>query len=283
VTNSHYSKGKDMHSSRFVDRMMKSYGMFDLGRAPYFNPEIDAVSIITPVCMETPGAIDALYDSIERQDYRGFVERIAVCNGAPKETEKRAKERGANVIEVPDAKGYSWPREQGRKAAKGKIHLYMDADTEMGPGLLKAVVKSINDGYAGGTAKVVPDKETCGETSYFNWTNLAGKYVSGIRNIPVIGNMIPLNVGCGQFIYCRSDLPLEWDQKLGTQEDVDFMRQIRESGKTEFLEDSYTRTSGRRFRQDGAFLSWAKKFTNYIKYVNGEDLSAVPEPVLQAA
>jgi glycosyltransferase involved in cell wall biosynthesis len=264
----------------FVEKMMGSYGMFESGGAPYFNPEIDTLSIITPVYMETPGAIDALYDSIERQGYKGAVEKIAVCNGAPKETVKKARERGAKVIEVPEAKGYSWPREQGKRAAKGRIHIYMDADTEMGPGLLEAVVKSINNGYAGGTAKVVPDRETCGETSYFNWTNSAGKYVSKVRNIPVIGSMIPLNAGCGQFIYCRGDIPAEWDQKLGTQEDVDFMRQIRGFGKTEFLEDRYTITSGRRFRQEGAFLSWAKKFKNYFRYVNGGDLSAVPEPVM---
>jgi len=51
---------------------------------------------------------------------------------------------------------------------------------------LRKIAGSISQGYVGGSTNLLPDKETCGEGSFYGWTNMVGKYTSMVSKIPVL-------------------------------------------------------------------------------------------------
>ncbi len=245
-----------------VQKLMAENWCFGTGRS---IPEEPKISVIIPV---GPGETDTIYrvfDSVKAQEYQGHVEVIAVCNGSPYSAREVAEKKADIALDYKEPLGFSGARNKGIERATGYVHVFTDADMEMeDPFTLTKIAGSIKNGYAGGMANSVPDMETCGESAYFGWTNLAAKYATKLANIPVIGKLAP-RVG-NSFIYCRSDLGLRFDEGLEMQEDVDFVAQMRNYGKVDFLDNTRIKTSGRRFRREGAVTAWAKRAYDWLKY-----------------
>jgi glycosyltransferase involved in cell wall biosynthesis len=263
-----------------VQKLMAENWCFGTGRN---TPEDPKISVIIPVGPgETdPGYLDRVFDSVRVQDYKGPgpVQIVAVCNGSPYSAREVAGKKADVVLDYKEPLGFSRARNRGTERATGDIDVYLDADMEMeDPSTLTKIAKSIRNGndYVGGMANSVPDTETCGENAYFGWTNLVAKYATKLANLPVIGRLAP-RVG-NSFIYCRSDLNLRFDEGLEKQEDVDFVGQMRNYGKVDFLDNTHIKTSGRRFRREGPVKAWAKRAYDWLEYVRKK-----PAPGIQGA
>lgn len=269
-----------MYKVSTVQKLMKEFGRFDSGES---IPEEPKISVVIPVGPgETDrGYLDKVFDFVKAQSYKGPVEIIAVCNGSPYGAHEVAEKRADLVLDYKEPLGFSGARNRGIEKATGDVLVFLDADTEMeDPFTLDRIARSIRNGYVGGITNTIPDKETCGESAYYGWTNFIGKYATKLSNIPIIGRLAP-RVG-NSFIYCRKDMGLKFDEGLKKQEDIHFVSQLRNYGKVDFLDDTHVKTSGRRFRREGPLVSWTKRAYEWLKYTKSEkakDAPICPVPV----
>ncbi len=264
-----------MYSSRVVSELMEDG----------FNPDKAlGISVVVPIGPgEGIGQLDCVFDSIEKQEYRGPVEILAVCNGTPNSVYDAVKKRASiTAIRSEMPLGYSGARNRGIEIAKYKTVVCVDADTVVDDkNMFERVEGSVNSGYVGGMTNIKPDMETCGESAFYDWTSMAGRYLTPLMNMPVIGKYIP-TIGNGQFIYFKNGLGFKFDENLAMQEDVDFVKKMRTRGKVGFIDSSHVVTSGRMFRKDGPIKSWIKRAKGWLDYTSDriENLAMAPQPVM---
>lgn len=99
--------------------------------------EQPAISIIIPARNEE-AYIAACISSVQAQQHLG-AEVIVVDNGSEDRTAALAAALGARVVSEP-IPGLPRAREAGRRAARGEILVYLDADTIIPPGYLRYVL-----------------------------------------------------------------------------------------------------------------------------------------------
>jgi glycosyltransferase involved in cell wall biosynthesis len=253
-----------------IDNLVdQTFGKAKTGDDICYSSKISVVVPIGPYENDID-LLASVFDSIGKQDYTGPVETIAVCNGCPDYINSAAKDMADVHLSYKKGLGYSAARNKGiGKVKDSYITVLVDADTVLDDSsIFRKMSENIDSGYVGGNTNLVADEETCGESTFFGWSNMAGKMSSYLGNIPIIGNMIP-SAGSGALIYYRSDLNARFDERLPSAEDADFMRQLRQYGKTKFISDSHVTTSGRNFRKKGPAMAWFDKFSDYIKHGNG--------------
>lgn len=105
------------------------------------------ISVIIPATNEE-AYIGAAIDSVRQGGYRP-IEIIIVVNGASDRTAARARRHGARVIATPRRLGYSGARNRGARAATGTIFVFLDADSTVERGALRAIAAQALPGGCG--------------------------------------------------------------------------------------------------------------------------------------
>jgi len=103
--------------------------------------ERPTVSVIVPARNEEH-YLAATIKSIKKQRCDFTYEIIVVDNGSIDDTAKVARDASAQVVTEPVA-GLPRAREAGRRAARGKYLVYVDADTTIPPSYLETVVQAL--------------------------------------------------------------------------------------------------------------------------------------------
>ena len=148
-------------------------------------------------------------------------------------TARLAQEAGARVVPVSNRQ-ISKTRNAGARAASGDRFVFVDADTQVNPGVLRAAIAALDAGDAGGGATVrFPDSAP-------RWVHVVGRWVVGLMSL------VDWAAGC--FIFCtRSAFEATggFDERHFAGEEIMFSIAIKKQGRFRVLCES-VETSARK-------------------------------------
>ena len=219
------------------------------------HPEI---SVIIPALNEEK-YIKYPLSGLKKQTFTNF-ETIVVDGGSEDRTAKVAKS-AAKVI-VDRRRGVSAARNKGAEAAKGKILLFIDADTKPSPKLLETYHHIFADkSTIAATGPIYPLERTkCSISVGYKIVSIAFVKTSIFLGKPSI---------VGSNFAIRADKFKKsggFNEKLMTYEDWDLSGRITKYGKIRYSEDAKVHTSARRIMAWGLFGYFLFYLTDMIMY-----------------
>lgn len=184
--------------------------------------------------------------SMESIDMVGEI--IVVDNNSTDDTSAIAKTFGANVVFEP-VNQISKARNAGARIARGEFYIFLDADTQLTPKLLRKALRSLTKhGWCGGGAHV--------KLSGFE-SDLGRKFY-----MTVVEALQKNHIAAGCFIFCRADSFNEiggFNEMLFAFEEIWFCHNIIRWGKKNnmpfcLLKDQFIESSSRKFDSPYSFL-----------------------------
>ncbi len=191
-----------------------------------------------------PAYNEALYleptlQSIREQHFGGELELIVVDNNSTDDTCAIARRYADVILHYSERQGAAAARQYGARRSRGRNLVFLDADTEMSPHLLRLAARSLEAGYVGGSAPIRISDDSFGAT----WTEFA---VNNWHRF--IGpTFIP-------YLYCSRDVFLRaggWDQEVTCGEEVRLQRRLQQHGKLAWDSSGCTTTDARRYKSEG--------------------------------
>jgi len=202
------------------------------------------ISVIVPALNEEKYIVPTL-KALKMQDYKGRFE-IIVSDGMSSDRTVEFAKAYADKIVVVNRKGVSAGRNEGAKAAKGEIYVFLDADTIASKSLLSNIAKVFrNKKVLAGNPRIL--------TTEYGKTMLLYTVANelGINALFKIKKPIMPAV-C---LACRREAFWEvggFNEDLKVAEDVEFSAKIRKlDGKFVFIRNAYVYTSPRRLKKWG--------------------------------
>ncbi|MGC8586780.1 MAG: glycosyltransferase [Candidatus Micrarchaeia archaeon] len=216
------------------------------------------ISIIIPSYNEE-AYIGETLESIRRQPFKDY-EIIVVDKNSEDNTEKIAR-KYAKVIKESKP-GIALARNVGAKHAKGKILLYIDADTSVSRSTLASYSAAMKDKQIiAATGPIYPREKV----SWF--VNLGYKVVSVlfVRLSIIFGrpSLVGSNFAIRKDIFEKAG---GFNEKFMTYEDWDLSHRIKKFGKISYLSDAVVYTSARRIHEWGITGFFVFHFGNMIRY-----------------
>lgn len=207
------------------------------------------ISIIIPTLNEER-YLPALLDCIKRQTYRNYEVIVADANSKDK-TRQIAKKFGCRLVKSGGHPGIG--RNNGAKAAKGEILLFLDADSQLDSNFLRDCIGQMEKRKL----------DVCG--CYLNplSNNLIDKIFMGIFNLWTSATQYFYPNACGTGIFCRKWLHEKvkgFDETIKLSEDMDYVRRCGKHGKFRILSRPQVLYSMRRYEKEGRFNVGLKLF-----------------------
>jgi glycosyltransferase involved in cell wall biosynthesis len=160
-------------------------------------------------------------------------ELIVVDDGSTDRTAAVAAAQGARIVGT-DVRHIAAARNAGARAARGTMLVFVDADTIVPPGLLRAAVAQMRKGAVGGGASIVFDASTP------PWA---------MRTIHVTAWLMRrMRWAAGCFLFARRDAFEEaggFDERYFASEEIHLSRALKRIGRFVILRDAVV-TSGRK-------------------------------------
>jgi glycosyltransferase involved in cell wall biosynthesis len=201
--------------------------------------ESPLISIVIPAHNEQ-AYIQQTLEAANRQTFRDL-EIVVVTNGCTDRTADVAREFCDQLIVMPE-RGLSRARNLGAQAARGRILIFLDADTLLEPHALETIAQQFTAEYAAGTLKGIPDI-----------TRPSYMLMYGVKNFQ---HRFRLHEGSSGVILCWREHFLAtggFDEALHVTENSDLIRKLRFFGKYSFISDTAVTTSMRRYENGGIF------------------------------
>jgi len=216
------------------------------------------VSIIVPTLNEE-AYIESTLKAIECQDYEGKYEVIVADGMSSDRTVKIAQKHADRVVTV-NKLGASAGRNGGAKIAKGKILLFIDADTSSSFNLITEIVKCFKKDVVAVTCPVLPTSSNATDfiTYWFYNQFVKASLRAGKPNIAGI---------CCAYRREAFEKIGGFDENLKTLEDFDVSRRISKLGKTVVADSTFVMTSPRRIKRWGKTKSATKYIKMYLNYL----------------
>ncbi|MDI6806192.1 MAG: glycosyltransferase [Candidatus Aenigmarchaeota archaeon] len=216
-------------------------------------------SVVIPTLNEEKNIAHCIL-ALRNQDYEEKYE-IIVADGMSKDnTIKIAKRYADKVIQVRK-KGISVGRNAGAKVARGRILLFVDADTLATPNLLTELSKAFRrKDVVGATCYVFPLSTEIGYQLFLFFYNQFVK-ASVKTKTPQVGGM------CCAYRKDSFERVGGFDENLRTVEDLDLSKRIAKLGKIKFVENTFVLTSMRRIKKWGKIKAVKKHIVNYFKFL----------------
>ena len=171
-------------------------------------------------------------------------EIIVVNDGSTDSTAEVATQFGARVINI-DRRQIAAARNAGGRAAGGDRLFFVDADTQINPALLADAMRALNDGCAGGSARVVPDRRPPFWGNVFLHVFATLYFSTGL--------------GAGAFLFTRRELYKQiggFDEQYFAGEEVFFSLALKKLGRFVILREPFI-TSARKLRMHSpVYVAW---------------------------
>jgi len=209
-------------------------------------------SIIIPAYNEE-AFIEKTLLSLKEQDHPNL-EIIVVDNDSCDSTNEIAEKYADFVITYDKKCVASAARNLGARSSNGEYIAFLDADSCLSPNAVSNLIRYLNDGYSGGTCKLIPPED---------------RIISKIQTLIV--NKWPRILGpmYTPFVYTSKENFEKtggWNEYLELAEEIDFQRKLLKIGKMKFDLDSYVTTSPRRYQQKGYIRTTLFGVLGYIGY-----------------
>lgn len=198
-------------------------------------------SIIVPVLNET-NQINPLIEHIHSQGL-GCPYEVIVVDGDPQgSTIKVIQDKGA--IAITTEKGRGRQMNAGAAAARGKILIFLHADTKLPPDAFEKISKVLeNEKYVGGAFDLVIDSD-----------RIMLRYIAARARLRSRLNRIPYG---DQAIFIRKSYfdKIGRFKEIPLMEDVELMHRIKKRGDKIFILPDRVKTSPRRWEKEGVFYT----------------------------
>ncbi len=210
------------------------------------------ISIIIPTYNEEK-YLPRLLNCIKNQNYEDYEIIVADANSKDK-TRQIAKRYGCKIVKggMP-AVG----RNNGAKAAKGNILLFLDADSIIQEDFIKNALNDIQNRKL----------DVAGSYLY----PLSGKFIDiiflEIFNLWIFITQFFYPNACGSGIFCKKALHEKvkgFDETIKLSEDMDFVRRCGKFGKFGIIKNSKLIYSMRRYDKEGRFKVGFKLFLSAL-------------------
>ena len=226
-----------LRSARIWTGSKKSKGGHSVsrpGRKPSASP---LISIIIPAHNEEAYLQDTLA-ALRKQKYPRH-EIIVVANGCTDRTEEVARHRCHRLV-VLSQKCLGVARNLGARMARGDLLIFLDADTHLAPGTLRAVAKQFTRRHAAATLRGKPDSG-----------KLAYRLIYALKNF---SHRFRLHSGSSGVIICWKEHFVRlggFDEGLEVRENSDLIRRLKQFGSYKCISDVTATTSMRRYERRG--------------------------------
>ncbi len=215
------------------------------------------ISVIVPAKNEEKYIMN-VFKGLKTQSFKDF-EVIIIDGGSTDNTVKISK-KYARVI-VDKRKGIGRARNIGAKIAKGKVLVFIDADTMPSKDTLKAYKNIINDKVVAATGPILPLEKT----------NL--RITLGFKFVSIFFVKLAIKIGKPSIVGSNFAISKKafnkingFDEKLITYEDWDLSNRVKKYGKIEFVDDAVVYTSTRRVEKWGISGFFMFHVGNMIRY-----------------
>ncbi|HUB92676.1 MAG TPA: glycosyltransferase [Candidatus Saccharimonadales bacterium] len=219
------------------------------------NPEI---SVIIPALNEE-GYIAPTLAGLRKQTFKSF-ETIVVDGGSKDRTVKLA-ERSARVI-LEKRKGPAVARNAGARIARGRILLFLDADTRASPNLLATYHEKFKSGRTvAATGPIMPlERSNFLVRSGYWFVSMVFVRASIMLHRPCI---VGANFAVRRDMFRKAK---GFNPKMITYEDWDLSLKLKRLGGTRFIKKAIVYTSVRRIREWGVFGFFRYYMGNIARY-----------------
>lgn len=218
------------------------------------------LSIIIPAYNEEK-YLPVLLDSIKKQDYRDYEIIVADANSID-DTKKIAEKYGCRLVKGgTPAVG----RNNGAKAAKGDIFLFLDADVKLPKNFLMDAMSEVDDKLIDlATFKMKPMSNLELDRIIHEAANLMLKFSSHLKDPHAPGFCILIS----KRLFKRIN---GFNESLRLAEDHDLVKRAGKFRKMEFFEKPYFYVNVRRLRKEGR-LNYAGKvvYSEIYRILKGE-------------
>jgi glycosyltransferase involved in cell wall biosynthesis len=191
--------------------------------------------------------IGAALRSIAAQELpAGRLEAIVVSNGSTDRTVEVAQEEAARIAAAGGPRiavlagappGIALAKNRGAAQARGRVLVFLDADSEMSPGLLAAIERRVERGERAASIRLRPDNDDPIDRALF-WILEYGKRVTRVR-----ANML----WCERALFERLH---GFDETLHQAEDLDLLVRAKRAGiRVGHVNEAWIVTSTRRLHR----------------------------------
>ncbi|OPY64351.1 MAG: N-glycosyltransferase [Syntrophorhabdus sp. PtaU1.Bin050] len=213
------------------------------------------LSVIIPVLCEEALINDAI-SRLKGMASDDAVEIIVVDGSAERETLRVVSD--SNVKGIASKKGRARQMNAGAEAALGDVLLFLHADTELPPDGLQRISRTMHDDrFVGGAFDLAIDEQG----PLFRIIERTASLRSRLTRVPY-GD---------QAIFVKRDyfVAIGGYEELPLMEDVDLMRRIRRRGDKIFIIPEKVKTSGRRWKKEGAVRCTLRNRAIMLLYMLG--------------
>lgn len=210
------------------------------------------ISIIIPAWNEEK-YLPKLLDCIKKQSYKDYEIIVADANSTDR-TRRIARKYGCKVVKggMP-AVG----RNNGAKAAKGEILLFLDADSQIDKNFVRNALNEVEKRKT----------DVAGSYLYPLSNNIIDKIFLAIFNAWIFVTQFFYPNACGSGIFCKKWLHNKingFDETIMLSEDMDYVKRCRKYGKFRIIKNSKVMYSMRRYDNEGRFKVGFKLFLSSL-------------------
>ncbi len=216
------------------------------------------VSVIVPALNEEK-YIRYAFEGLSKQTFRNF--EVIVVDGGSTDRTRDISRKHARVI-VDRKEGIGRARNAGAAAARGRILVFIDADTKPSPQLLSVYSKAFADrNTVSATGPILPLEHTTEavETGYRIVSVLFVKLTLALHRPSVIGS----NFAVTREAFRKAG---GFNPKLITYEDWDLSHRLHRLGRILYIDDAVVYTSVRRVAEWGIFGFFKFHVGNMFRY-----------------
>lgn len=199
------------------------------------------ISIVIPAYNEEK-YLPKLLKCIKQQTYKDYEIIVADADSNDK-TRRIAKKYGCKIVEggMP-----SVGRNNGAKAAKGNILLFLDADVQFDKNFLENAVKEIK----------ARDLDVAGCHTFPLTSHIIDKIFFSIFNVWTFATQFFYPNASGSGIFCKKWLHEKvkgFDETIKLSEDMDYAKRCGRHGKFRIIKSAKSYVAMRRFEKEGRF------------------------------